>query len=263
MQSPGWTTERTRHPYTDETAHCVARISRYDVFLAMGFTDDGGSAPCFMHELRPDGTLVDQQQSCDVARWRKAERERLLGARLKLSAEYRAEQTLAIGNDLDRLVCPAAGAIVSAYWPIRAEPDLRPWMRAKWEQGIRIALPVALALGQPLVFREWRPDAPLARGLWKIPYPADGAEVIPTVVLAPVIGFDAACYRLGYGGGFFDRTLARMTEKPLAIGLGYRDAAIRTIFPQPHDIPMDWMVTGSNPALQREGADPSVQCDPG
>jgi 5-formyltetrahydrofolate cyclo-ligase len=215
--------------------------------------DDAGSLPCLMHELDPNGRVsVDPQQSRDVAHWRKAEREHLIAARLRLSAEYRAEQTLAIAKDLDRLAPSAAGTIISVYWPIRAEPDLRPWMRTKWEQGIRIALPVAVAVGQPLVFREWRPDGPLARGLWKIPYPADGAELVPTVVLAPMVGFDLACYRLGYGGGFFDRTLARMTEKPLVIGLGYPEAAIRTICPQPHDIPMNWIVTGAHPPVRRD-----------
>jgi len=206
-----------------------------------------------MHELRSDGTApdVDPQQIRDVARWRKAERERLIAARLALATEYRAAQTSAIANDLDRLIPIASGSIVSVYWPIRGEPDLRSWVRGKWEQGVRIALPVALALGQALVFREWRPNGPMARGLWKIPYPADGPEIVPTVTLAPVVGFDAACYRLGYGGGFFDRTLARMAAKPLVIGLGYPSSSITTIFPQPHDIPMDWIVTGSNPPVPR------------
>jgi 5-formyltetrahydrofolate cyclo-ligase len=214
--------------------------------------DDGGSPPCFLHELDPAGSpRVDPQRTLDVTRWRKAERERLIAARLKLDAGYRAAQTLAIASDLDRIIPFASGTIVSLYWPIRAEPDLRPWMQAKFEKGIRIALPEALALGQPLVFREWRPGARLARGLWNIPYPADGVEVVPTVVLAPVIGFDPACYRLGYGGGFFDRTLARMPGRPLVIGLGFAQALVSTIFPQPHDIPMNWIVTGANAPLRR------------
>jgi len=62
------------------------------------------------------------------------------------------------------------------------------------ERGVHIALPVAVALGQPLLFREWRPNARMARGLWKIPYPADGAEVVPSVVIAPVVGFDKDCF---------------------------------------------------------------------
>jgi 5-formyltetrahydrofolate cyclo-ligase len=212
--------------------------------------DDVGSPACFMHRLDSEGRVaVDPQQALDVARWRKAERARLIAARLELSAEYRSARTSAMADEMDRLIRFEPGMTVSVYWPIRAEPDLRPWMHAKWRAGIRIALPVAVALGEPLVFREWRPDARLARGLWNIPYPADGAEVIPGVVLAPVVGFDSAGYRLGYGGGFFDRTLARMTAKPLVVGLGYPEASIPTIFPQPHDIPMTRIVTGAMPQL--------------
>jgi 5-formyltetrahydrofolate cyclo-ligase len=118
-------------------------------------------------------------------------------------------------------------------------------------RGLRVALPVAVELGQPMSFREWRPDAAMARGLWKIPYPADGPEVSPTTVLAPLVGFDAACYRLGYGGAFFDRTLAVMVRKPVVIGLGYPQSRIATIFPQRHDIPMDWIVTGIEPSIPR------------
>jgi 5,10-methenyltetrahydrofolate synthetase len=92
----------------------------------------------------------------------------------------------------------------------------------------------------------------MARGLWKIPVPADGAALIPTVVIAPVVGFDAECYRLGYGGGFFDRTLAAMAAKPLVIGLGYPCASIPTIYPQSHDIPMDWIVSGVKPPMRRD-----------
>ena len=214
--------------------------------------DDGGTPPCFLHELGRNGVPgVDPRQATDVARWRKAERERLIGARLALSVELRAAQTLAIAGDLSPLIPTAPDTMVSVYWPIRAEPDLRPWMHAMWERGVRIALPVAIALGQPLVFREWRPNARMARGLWKIPYPAEGGEVVPTVVLAPLVGFDQDCYRLGYGGGFFDRTLAHFPAKPLVIGVGYPSARIPTIFPQPHDIPMDWVVTGATPPLRR------------
>ena len=214
--------------------------------------DAGGAPPCFLHELDPKGVLrSDPRQVTDVIRWRKAERERLIGARLELSADYRAEQTSAIASDLSRLILSAPGTLVSVYWPIKAEPDLRPWMHAMSERGVHIALPVAVALGQPLRFRTWRPNARMARGLWKIPYSADGAEVLPTVVIAPVVGFDKECFRLGYGGGFFDRTLAAFDAAPLAIGVGYAGALIPTIFPQPHDIPMDWIVTGAAPPVRR------------
>jgi 5-formyltetrahydrofolate cyclo-ligase len=217
-------------------------------------TDDdaGGAPPCFLHELDPKGVVSpDRRQERDVIRWRKAERERLIGARLELSADYRAAQTSAIANDLTQLILPAPDAVVSVYWPIKAEPDLRAWMHAMSERGMHIALPVAVALRQPLSFRKWQPNARMVRGLWKIPYPADGAEVAPTVVIAPVVGFDKQCFRLGYGGGFFDRTLAGFDATPLVIGVGYAGALIPTIFPQPHDIPMDWIITGTAPPLRR------------
>jgi 5-formyltetrahydrofolate cyclo-ligase len=213
--------------------------------------DTPGSPACFLHELNQDGRVgADRQQARDVARWRKAERARLLAVRLKLTQEYRDTLTERIANSLESLIPSSDGAIVSAYFPIRAEPDLRPWMRAAHARGIRIALPVALAVGQALTFREWHPDVRLARGLWNIPYPAATAEVVPTVLLAPLVGFDPACYRLGYGGGFFDRTLAVIAGAPVVIGVGFPEASIPTIYPQPHDVPMSWIVTGAASAVR-------------
>ncbi len=187
---------------------------------------------------------MDAEQQRDVARWRKVERERLIARRLALTPEQRAEHSRAIGEALDELLTITADTIISGYWPIRGEPDLRPWLQTLRARGARIALPVALALHQPLTFREWQADAPLARGLWNIPYPAAGAELVPTVVIAPLVGFDRQCYRLGYGGGFFDRTLAALKPRPTAIGVGLPDAVLPSIFPQPHDIAMNQIVTG-------------------
>ncbi len=192
----------------------------------------------------------DPVQARDVARWRKAERERLMAERLALSVESRSSQAKAIAEALDRLIPLEDRPIISVYWPIRAEPDLRSWMRERCDQGARIALPVAIELGRPLIFREWRPQARMARGLWKIPFPADGEIVTPQVVLAPVVGFDSEGYRLGYGGGFFDRTLAVLRPRPLIIGVGYECARLKSIYPQRHDIPMDWIITGSAPLLR-------------
>jgi 5-formyltetrahydrofolate cyclo-ligase len=215
--------------------------------------EQGGSAPCFLHEIAPDGAPVGVQQASDVTRWRKAERSRLIALRCALPAEDRALHTVAIVRKLDDMIASRPNEIVSVYWPIRAEPDLRSWMREMCLRGLRIALPVAVELGRPMKFREWRPDSVMARGLWKIPYPAAGAEVLPTTVLAPLVGFDSQGYRLGYGGGFFDRTLAALHQKPLVIGLGYPQLRIPTIFPQRHDIPMDWIVTGIEPSLRTTG----------
>lgn len=215
-------------------------------------SDDNGtyaSPPCFMHELDAayTGSMTDAVQARDVMRWRKAERERLIAARLALPVAEREQHARLIARDLDSILLSATAATVSLYWPFRGEPDLRPWMSAARAAGLQTALPVVIAKGQPLVFRLWTPGARLERGVWNIPYPADGALVTPSAVIAPLVGFDAAGYRLGYGGGFFDRTLAAMAVKPLVIGVGHPQQAIRTIFPQPHDIAMDWIVTGYAP----------------
>jgi 5-formyltetrahydrofolate cyclo-ligase len=97
--------------------------------------------------------------------------------------------------------------------------------------------------GSRLFFGLGGPGEPLANGVWNIPVPATTDEVVPDIVIAPVVGFDRACYRLGYGGGFFDRTLATMKNSPRKLGVGYRQQALLTIHPQPHDIPMDMIIT--------------------
>ena len=207
------------------------------------------SPPCFMHELSPDFQPKPERSSAwgDVARWRKAERQRLIDARLAMSAEERARRTDRIAANLDRAIDRAigrvSGRIVSAYWPFRGEPDLRNWTIRVIERGGRIALPVVIRKGWPLEFRIWAPGDPLERGVWNILVPSRGPAVEPDIVVAPVVGFDAANYRLGYGGGFYDRTLAAMTKRPLALGVGYETARIATIYPQPHDIPLGAVVT--------------------
>lgn len=195
----------------------------------------------------------------NLVAWRKTERTRQIAHRAELSADQRSAQTVAMVQRLAVLVRALTAAprttttvptattnaetIISLYWPIRAEPDLRPWMEALHARGVRVALSIATALHQPLTFREWRPHAPMAHGLWNIPYPAEGQTLTPTMIIAPVVAFDPQCFRLGYGGGFFDRTLAMMTPKPITIGVGYDGCAIPTIYPQSHDIALDFIVT--------------------
>lgn len=206
------------------------------------------SPPCFAHELElgPSGYGAgDRTQARDVARWRKAERARLIELRLATSPEERRRTADAVAATLDTLVELGPSTVVSLYWPFRGELDLRGWMAGALERGARVALPVVVAKAQPLVFREWRPGCRMERGVWNIPAPADGEVLAPGVVLAPLVGFDPDGYRLGYGGGFFDRTLAGLTPRARAIGVGHAVAAIPTIYPQCHDIRMDAIVTGS------------------
>jgi len=178
-----------------------------------------------------------------LAAWRKAERERLIATRLALSADTRTLYAARVADGLDMLLGSPAGLTVSIYWPFRGEPDLRGWLETIVARGGRGALPVVVQKGAPLVFRAWRRGEPLVPGVWKIPVPRDGAEVRPDVVIAPVVGFDSQAYRLGYGGGFFDRTLAATARRPRVFGVGYALAELPSIQPQPHDIPMDVVVT--------------------
>lgn len=206
------------------------------------------SPPCSMHEVDPNyvglGEGDDAGPAADVTEWRKAERQRLIAERLAIKGETRRRHAGRIAETLEDAIGEPGGLVVSAYWPFRGEPDLRGFMERMTSRGARCALPVVIEKGRPLVFRAWAPGDALERGVWNIPVPAAGEEeVVADVVIAPVVGFDGGCFRLGYGGGFFDRTLAAMPRKPRVFGVGYAPAAIRTIYPQPHDIPMDAIVT--------------------
>lgn len=193
-----------------------------------------------MPELR---SLASNSTWSDVARWRKAERERLIADRMGMDVDARKVGSEKIAKNLDQAIGKIGSRIVSLYWPFKAEPDLRNWLIEALDRGGRIALPVVVEKSAPLQFRLWSPGEPLERGIWNILVPARGAVVVPDIVIAPVVGFDAGNFRLGYGGGYFDRTLAAMAKKPIAIGVGYGGSRIRTIYPQPHDIAMDIIVT--------------------
>lgn len=209
------------------------------------------SPPCLAHEIDPayfDPLAVDPQQAVDVARWRKAERARLLDARAALPVAVREAVARAIAGALDALLArrfpDLTGRSISGYWPIKAEFDLRPWMEALDAKGVRVALPVVETRAAPLVFRSWTPGAAMERGHWNILVPkADAPRLVPEIMLAPLVGWDGAGYRLGYGGGYFDRTLAAARPRPFVIGVGLQAARLATVFPQPHDIAMDAIVT--------------------
>lgn len=210
-------------------------------------TGQYAAPPCFMHEIEAgySGLSVpaSKVQEIDVSRWRKAERSHQIALRLALSSEQRRVHGKRIAGYLRKLIGDASGLVVSAYWPFRGEPDLRSLMTALAFEGACTALPVVVERGCPLVFRLGKTGDRLEKGVWNIPVPADGAEVVPDVVIAPLVGFDRENYRLGYGGGFFDRTLAGMIKRPRVFGVGYNSAFIPTIYPQAHDIPMDAIIT--------------------
>ena len=135
----------------------------------------------------------------------------------------------------------------------RNEYDARFLARRLRERGAVTALPLVVAPRTPLAFREWHPGVKLAHGVYDIPYPADGPGVHPTTALVPMNAFDDAGYRLGYGGGFFDRTLAALAERPRVIGVAYELARVPTLHPQPWDVPMDFVVTERGAYARRGG----------
>lgn len=211
-----------------------------------GLTEDDGSPACLMHLVDPaSGTLSDEdlRQQQDVKRWRTVERERLVALRRAIPAAERRSLSDRIARELDRQLGDLSGRIVAAYLPFRGEPDLRAWIEELPRRTATAALPVVVAPRSPLEFRTWGRGEPLRPGVWNIPVPAGGTAVIPDVVIAPVVGYDAACYRLGHGGGYYDRTLAALAHRPRVVGVGYECLALPTIFPQTYDVPMDMIVT--------------------
>lgn len=182
-------------------------------------------------------------QADELKKWRKAERERLLAARDALDAPSVQAHRRRIDAHLERGFPGLKSATLAFCWPIRNEYDARHLAKTLREAGALTALPVVVAPRTPLVFREWHPGVELAKGPLDIPYPVGSAEVSPRAVLLPMNGWDAQGYRLGYGGGFFDRTLAALDPRPQVIGVAYEMARIPTLHPQPWDIPVDYVVT--------------------
>jgi 5,10-methenyltetrahydrofolate synthetase len=175
--------------------------------------------------------------------WRKAERERLIAARMAVEPARLDQWRRRIDSYLELSFPGLAHSRLAFCWPIKGEYDARHFARTARERGALTALPVVIAPRQPLKFREWHPGIVLARGPLDIPYPVDSPEVQPDAVLLPMNGWDTQGYRLGYGAGFFDRTLASLAKRPVTIGVSYELAQLDTIYPQSWDIPMDYVVT--------------------
>ena len=175
--------------------------------------------------------------------WRKTQRERLIAERLALPDGMLATWRRSMDGYLERSFPGLARSRVAFCWPLKNEYDARHLVKRLRGRGAVTALPVVIAPRSPLVFREWHPGVKLAPGALDIPYPVDSPEIVPDAVLLPMNGWDARGYRLGYGAGFFDRTLASLPKKPAVIGVSYEQARLDTIHPQAWDIPVDYLVT--------------------
>lgn len=182
-------------------------------------------------------------QGTELKAWRRAERQRLLALRTAAPPLDRRRWGAEIEANLRTLLLERPVMMLGVYWPFQAEFDPRGLIDWVITQGYAAALPAVVDKKGPLEYRAWRPGEALVDGVWNIPIPEAREIVLPQAVLAPLVGFDRQCYRLGYGGGYFDRTLAALSPRPWAIGVGYEISHIETIFPQSFDIPMDVIVT--------------------
>jgi len=169
------------------------------------------------------------------------------GARRR--AAHAAQGETAGATLRDRLLTDieiAGDAAVSAYWPMRDEIDPRPLLHALHDRGHPCLLPVVRGRGERLRFRVWHPGMALVAGSYgeRIPGP-DATEAAPSVLLVPLLAFDRTGYRLGYGGGYYDRTLAglRATGDVTAIGLAYAAQEVARVPRDATDEPLDWVIT--------------------
>jgi 5,10-methenyltetrahydrofolate synthetase len=177
----------------------------------------------------------------DSADARKLQREGLLALRATLPD--RPGREAALRRRVGQWLALAGVHAVGFYWPVRGEPDLRDVL-AEWtaaDPHRLAALPVVV--GETLEFHQWQPDGLVQAGAFGIPVPAHGRVVQPDCLLIPCVGFDRARYRLGYGGGFYDRTFAALVPWPLSVGIAFEATRVDTIHPRPHDMRLDVVLT--------------------
>jgi 5-formyltetrahydrofolate cyclo-ligase len=164
--------------------------------------------------------------------------------RAALPHDERAEASRAAAEHFFSGIVLDPGAIVAAYWPIRDEVDCQPILIRLMDSAQPVCLPVVLGDGEPLQLRLWEQGAALYPAGFGTLAPDDMAPVVePDVILMPLLGFDRRGTRLGYGGGYYDRTLAAMTKKARLVGLAFASQEIAEIPREPHDVPLDAVVT--------------------
>lgn len=194
-----------------------------------------------------------------ISAWRKQQRSALIARREAVSLTQHQAWNKTMTSFLLTAFAPLAGVTIGFCWPYRNEFDARFAIRHFREHGASAALPAVVDKSGPLQFRKWWPGAPMVAGVYDIPVP-DGTETVyPDAVIVPMNGYDEQGYRLGYGGGYFDRTLSAATPRPLVIGTGYEFSRLPTICPQPHDIAMEFIVTESG--VYHAGADCLARID--
>lgn len=179
----------------------------------------------------------------DWREWRKQQRAQLIAHRKQIPATARARWSEAITASLIKGFPALQRRSVGFYSPYQGEYDPAPVMAYLSARGVTLALPEVIGPHQPLRFRKWWPQAPMRKDAYGIAIPHETEQVIIDAAVIPMIAFDSQGYRLGYGSGFFDRTLAAIHPRPLTIGIAFELLHLPTIYPHEHDIAMDYVVT--------------------
>ena len=179
----------------------------------------------------------------DWQNWRKQQRAELIAQRMQISSSDRILWNQAITHFLIQGFPILQQHAVGFYSAYKGEYDPTPVMEHLNACGTTLALPEVIESGQPLIYRKWWPQVSIKKDRYGLSVPCDTEAVLISAVMIPMVGFDDQGYRLGYGSGYFDRTLAAMTTHPLTIGIAFEQQRIATTYPQSHDIPMDFIVT--------------------
>ena len=179
----------------------------------------------------------------DWQNWRKQQRAELIAQRMQISNSDRTLWNQAITHFLIQGFPILQQYAVGFYSAYKGEYDPMPVMEHLNACGTVLALPEVIEPGQPLIYRKWWPQVSIKKDRYGLSVPCDTEAVLISAVMIPMVGFDDQGYRLGYGSGYFDRTLAAMTTHPLTIGIAFEQQRIATTYPQSHDIPMDFIVT--------------------
>lgn len=175
--------------------------------------------------------------------WRQEQRQRLLAARAAMSAKQHEEISRACLAYIADYLSACEPGVLGMYWPIKKELDCRRLAETLLSAGWVLSVPVINDESRMLEFARWQPAMPMTVGTWNIPIPAEPQWVSPARFLVPLVGFDKANYRLGYGGGYYDRTLANIDEDIEIIGVGMEMGRLETIHPHARDIPMHRIIT--------------------
>jgi 5,10-methenyltetrahydrofolate synthetase len=179
----------------------------------------------------------------NLLEWRKHQRKQLIAARETLSEVTHQQWSQTISDLLKQGFPKLQKMNIGIYWPFRGEYDPRSIALYFMRHGATLALPEIVGKDKPLCFREWRPDTPLKNGAYGIPVPIEARAVRVDAIIIPVVGFDHHGYRLGYGSGYFDRTLATYHPQPLTIGIAFEIQRLENVYAQPHDIALHYIVT--------------------